>query len=143
MMPSSSVARHGGTVHEHDLVAGVIETVRILAGDNDLEEVEIAVGPSVDPARAAKEWSLLTSDTPLEYVRVTWEQRLELFRCDDCGHEFSGSVAESLCPYCGVDGVMIESAAPISLVHWVVSSTTPAGLVDRADLLHAGRLSAR
>jgi Zn finger protein HypA/HybF involved in hydrogenase expression len=142
-MPSSSVVRHGGAVHEHELVAGVIETLRILAGGNDLEEVEIAVGPRVDPLRAAYEWSLLTSGTALDSVRVTWERHVDLFRCDDCGHEFSGSVTESLCPYCGADGVMIETAAPISVVHWVASSTTAAGLVDRADLLHAGRLSVR
>ena len=108
-------------MHEHDLVADVVETLSALVGDVAVEEVEIAVGPGVDVTAAAAEWSTLTRGTLLEDVHVTWERAVDLLRCDDCGHEFEGSALENICPYCGADGVIIATAAPISLGHWVLA----------------------
>lgn len=63
----------------------------------------------------------MTENTPLADAHVTWEQALDLLRCRDCGHEYTGDCLES-CPYCGGDGVMIERALPVSLGRWVVAA---------------------
>jgi Zn finger protein HypA/HybF involved in hydrogenase expression len=106
-------------MHEKELMAGVLETLQSLAGEQPIGAVEIALGPGVDQEEAALAWSALTDGTPLAAAHVTWEQSSDLLRCSGCGHEYTGDRLE-VCPYCGADGVVIEAAPPVSLGHWVV-----------------------
>lgn len=104
------------TMHERDLVAEIVETLAGLVGLSDVVGVEIALGPGVDRARAEEVWRDLTEHTGLGAAHVTWERASDLLRCGECGHEYSGDRLDS-CPYCGGDGVVIETAPPISLGH--------------------------
>lgn len=106
------------TMHEQELMAEVLETLQSLADGESVGEVEIALGPGVDRADAERAWETLTEDTPLAGAHVVWEQALDLLRCGDCGHEYTGDRLES-CPYCGGDGVVIEPTVPVSLGRWV------------------------
>jgi Zn finger protein HypA/HybF involved in hydrogenase expression len=108
-------------MHEQELMADVLETLRILAGGRSVGEVEIALGPGVDRDDAERAWETLSEDTPLEDAHVVWEQAVDLLRCGDCGHEYTGEPLES-CPYCGGDGVVIEPAVPVSLGRWVAAA---------------------
>jgi hydrogenase nickel incorporation protein HypA/HybF len=105
-------------MHEHDLVAGAVETLKSLTAGQSIGEVEIVLGPSVERSIAAQAWETLTANTPLAAAHVTWEQGLDLVRCERCAHEYTENGSES-CPYCGGDGVVIEPAAPIEVGHWV------------------------
>lgn len=107
-------------MHEQELMVEVLETLRILAGGISVREVEIALGPGVDREDAERAWEALSEDTPLADAHVVWEQALDLHRCGDCGHEYTGDRLES-CPYCGADGVVIEPAVPVSLGRWVAA----------------------
>lgn len=104
-------------MHEQELMADALETLRRLVDDQPIGEVEIALGPDVDREKAAESWKTLTEGTPLAEAHVTWEQASDLLRCGECGHEYTGDRLES-CPYCGGDGVVIEPAPPVSLGHW-------------------------
>jgi Zn finger protein HypA/HybF involved in hydrogenase expression len=108
-------------MHEQELMADVLETLRILAGGRSVGEVEIALGPGVDRDDAERAWETLSEDTPLEDAHVVWEQAVDLLRCGDCDHEYTGEPLES-CPYCGGDGVVIEPAVPVSLGRWVAAA---------------------
>lgn len=108
-------------MHEHDLISRVVETLQSLSGDEEIRSVEIALGSGADEAQAAQAWDSLTEGTSLAPAHVTWEQASDLLRCDDCGHEYPGDPLEA-CPYCGADGVVIESAPPVSLGHWDVAA---------------------
>ncbi|MEX2652405.1 MAG: hydrogenase/urease maturation nickel metallochaperone HypA [Acidimicrobiia bacterium] len=105
-------------MHEHDLVAKALGTLRSLTAGQAISEVEIVLGPSVERSVAAKAWETLTANTPLAAAHVTWEQGLDLVRCELCGHEYTGVGSDS-CPYCGGDGVVIEPAVPIEVGRWV------------------------
>jgi hydrogenase nickel incorporation protein HypA/HybF len=107
-------------MHEQELMAEALDTLQSLAYGESVEEVEIALGPGVDREDAARVWEILTEDTPLADTHVIWEQALDLMRCGDCGHEYTGNRLES-CPYCGGDGVVIEPALAVSLGRWVVA----------------------
>jgi hydrogenase nickel incorporation protein HypA/HybF len=108
-------------MHEQELMAEVLETLQSLANGEPIREVEISLGPGVDREDAARVWETLTEDTPLAGAHVVWEQALDVLRCGDCGHEYSGDRLES-CPYCGGDGVVIEPAVPVSLGRWVAAA---------------------
>ena len=107
-------------MHEQELMAEVLETLQSLADGESVEEVEIALGPGVDREDAERTWRTLTEGTPLAGAHVVWEQALDVLRCGDCGREYTGDRLES-CPYCGGDGVVIESSLPVSLGRWVVA----------------------
>ena len=119
MMMRTEVAKKN--MHEQGLMAEVVETLQSLADGESVGEVEIALGPGVDREDAERAWETVTEDTPLAGAHVVWEQALDLLRCGDCGHEYTGDRLES-CPYCGGDGVVIEPAVPVSLGHWVVAA---------------------
>ncbi|MGA7270175.1 MAG: hydrogenase/urease maturation nickel metallochaperone HypA [Acidimicrobiia bacterium] len=104
-------------MHENDLVEEALETLRSLTDREALTAVEMVLGPGVDRARAIRAWRALTEGTPFESVHVTWEQGLDLLRCGECGHEYTGDGLES-CPYCGADGMVVEAAVPIEIGHW-------------------------
>lgn len=108
-------------MHEQELMAEALETLRSLADGEPIGEVEIALGPGVDQEDAALVWETLTEDTPLADAHVVWEQALDLLRCGECGHEYTGDRLE-VCPYCGGDGVVIEPALPVSLGRWVIAA---------------------
>jgi Zn finger protein HypA/HybF involved in hydrogenase expression len=108
-------------MHERELMAEVVETLERLADGESVGEVEIALGPGIDRDQAERGWETVTEDTPLAGARVIWEQALDLLRCGDCGHEYTGDRLES-CPYCGGDGVVIEPALPVSLGRWVAAA---------------------
>jgi Zn finger protein HypA/HybF involved in hydrogenase expression len=108
-------------MHENDLVAEALETLRSLAGGESITTVEIVLGPGIDRAQAARAWQTLAEGTPLEGVHVTWEQGLDLLRCGDCGHEYTGDELDA-CPYCGGDGTVVESAVPIEIGRWSVEA---------------------
>lgn len=105
-------------MHEQQLIAEVLRTLQSLADGESIGEVEIALGPGVDREGAKRAWETLTEGTPLAGAHVVWEQALDLLRCGDCGHEYTGDRLDS-CPYCGGDGLVIEPTAPVSLGHWV------------------------
>lgn len=109
------------TIYEQELIAEALEVLESLAAGQKLREVEIALGPGVDPGRAAQAWTVGTENTPLASVHVTWEQAFDLLRCEACGHEFAGNRLE-LCPYCGAEGVVIEPALPVSVGRWVTAA---------------------
>lgn len=111
-------------MHEQELVATVLETLRRLVGDEPIEDVEIALGRGVDREEAIRSWDSLTQETPLEGTRVIWERSLDLLRCADCGRDYTGGPLEA-CPYCGGDGMVIETAPPVSLGRWVVKDGDP------------------
>lgn len=104
-------------MHENDLVAEALETLRSVAGGEPITTVEIVLGPGVGRTRAALAWHALTEGTPFEEVHVTWEQGLDLLRCEQCGHEYTGDGLET-CPYCGGDGIVVEAAVPIEIGRW-------------------------
>lgn len=106
-------------MHEKELISEALETLESLADGRAIRTVEIALGPGVDPGRAARAWQTLTQDTRFASTHVTWEQASDLLRCDECGHEYTGEPLDS-CPYCGGDGVVVEPALPVSLGRWVV-----------------------
>ncbi|HEX6299419.1 MAG TPA: hydrogenase maturation nickel metallochaperone HypA [Acidimicrobiia bacterium] len=116
MMMRTEVAERN--MHEQELMAEVLETLQSLADAEFVGEVEIALGPGVDREDAERAWETLTEDTPLAGAHVVWEQALDLLRCGDCGHEYTGDRLDS-CPYCGGDGVVIEPTASVSLGRWV------------------------
>lgn len=105
-------------MHEQDLVAEALETLRSLTVGQSISEVEIVLGPSVERSIAAQAWETLTANTPLASAHVTWEQGLDLVQCEGCRHEYTGEGSDS-CPYCGGDGVVIEPAVPIAVGRWV------------------------
>jgi Zn finger protein HypA/HybF involved in hydrogenase expression len=111
-------------MHEKDLVAEALETLRSLVDGEPMAAVEIVLGPGVDGTRAIRAWRVLTEDTPFEGVHVTWERGLDLLRCERCDHEYTGEELDT-CPYCGGDGVVVESAVPIEIGHW---SAEPVGV---------------
>lgn len=107
-------------MHEQELMADALETLRILARGSSVREVEIALGPGVDREDAERAWEALSRDTPLADVHVVWERAVDLLRCGECGHEYTGDRLES-CPYCGGDGLVIEPTAPVSVGRWVAA----------------------
>jgi Zn finger protein HypA/HybF involved in hydrogenase expression len=111
-------------MHEQERMAGVIATLLSLAGDEVIAEVEIALGHGVEREGALRSWSTLTKGTELEDARVIWERSLDLFRCSECGRDYTGDRLE-VCPYCGADGVLIETAPSVSLGHWIVKDSEP------------------
>lgn len=113
-------------MHEQELMSGVLRTLTSLAGDDPIEEVERALAHEVDRQEAIRSWALLTRGTPLEDARVIWERSLDLCRCAECGHDYTGD-GQTSCPYCGSDGVVVESAPPVSLGRWVVKQREPRG----------------
>jgi hydrogenase nickel incorporation protein HypA/HybF len=108
-------------MHEQELMAGALKVLQGLADGESVGEVEVILGPGVEEKDAARVWASLTENTPLAAAHVTWERALDLLRCRDCGHEYTGDRLES-CPYCGGDGVVIEPALPVSLGRWVVAA---------------------
>ena len=106
-------------MHEQELMADALETLRVLADGGPVREVEIALGPGVNREDAIRAWDAVSEDTPLANTHVIWEAAVNLLRCGDCGHEYTGDRLDS-CPYCGADGVVIEPASPVSVGRWVV-----------------------
>lgn len=108
-------------MHERELVEAALATVKRATRDRALSSVEIALGPGVDPFRAALAWHDLTAGTPLAQAHVTWERAQDLLRCDLCDREYPGDGLES-CPYCGGDGTVIEAALPIAVGRWIFAA---------------------
>lgn len=108
-------------MHERDLIAEILETLSSLAGANRVGSVEIALGPGLDQGQAEAAWRDLTHGTSLADAHVTWERASDVLRCGECGHEYSGDRLDS-CPYCGGDGLVVESAPRVSLGHWSVTA---------------------
>ena len=106
-------------MHEQELMADALETLRILTDGGRVREVEIALGPGVNREDAIRAWNAVSADTPLADTRVVWEDAVDLLRCGDCGNEYTGDRLDS-CPYCGADGVVVETAIPVSVGRWVV-----------------------
>lgn len=121
-------------MHERELVEEVLETLRSLAGDEPIGEVEIALGRQVDREEAIRSWNMLTQGTELEGTRVIWERAFDLLHCADCGHDYTGDGLDP-CPYCGSDGVVIETAPPVSLGRWVIKEGERQRLPPRLDPL--------
>lgn len=108
-------------MHENDLVEEALETLRSLPDGGPISVVEVVLGPGVDRAKAARAWRFLTAGSPFERTRVTWEQGLDLLRCERCRHEYTGDEFDT-CPYCGADGIVVEPAVPIEIGRWSVGS---------------------
>lgn len=104
-------------MHENDLVTEALETLRSLRDGEQITAVEVALGPGVDRAQAARAWRAQTEHTPFEAIHVTWEQGLDLLRCEHCEHEYTGDELDA-CPYCGGDGMMLEAAVPMQIGRW-------------------------
>jgi Zn finger protein HypA/HybF involved in hydrogenase expression len=115
-------------MHERELIADAVDTLRVLVGDESVETVEIVLAPGIDRTNAVEAWSDLTVGTSLADTHVIWEEGNDLLRCDGCGHEYRGDRLDS-CPCCGGDGVVIESIPPVAVAHWELGCTAmaPAG----------------
>lgn len=104
-------------MHERALVSELALTLESLAGQSEVSEVTLAVGPDTSPAVIEEAWRTTTAGTTLDAAALTCVVGSHRLQCLDCGVEYEGGKL-SFCPACGGNGLVVEPAPEVALWGW-------------------------
>jgi hydrogenase nickel incorporation protein HypA/HybF len=97
-------------VHEVGLVEGaILKAVAVMdaAGASSVERLTFAIAPGghVTPQGVQTLFSALSVGTPAQGAELAFEMLDQQFGCWGCGHTFTSSEGDQLCPSCGGSSV--------------------------------------
>lgn len=98
-------------MHEQGVLAVLVNRLLSEAGR---AQVEIRLGPNMDEDVTKATFAHLVRDTHIADMRVKWRRASDLLNCLDCDADYHGTKTD-LCPACGGNGLVVESAPDVAL----------------------------
>lgn len=104
-------------MHEAGLLNAAVAAVITAAGDRQVREVTLAIGPGVDRGAAEQAWRHAAEGGAAAKAAVHWESASDMLACLDCGVEYFGDRL-TRCPACDSNGLVVTPAREIEIVDW-------------------------